>query len=88
MGLIRCPETSVKDYHSTLRNTPEECRSDSKYCYAMVYPIIGGVTKNARPLKFQFFFKLAGVGNNPSKWILLVDQLLDLFVSGLFKGYS
>jgi hypothetical protein len=21
---IRCPETSVKDYHSTLRNTPEE----------------------------------------------------------------
>jgi hypothetical protein len=22
-----CPETSVKDYHSTLRNTPEERRS-------------------------------------------------------------
>jgi hypothetical protein len=24
MGEIRCPETSVKGYHSTLRNTPEE----------------------------------------------------------------
>jgi hypothetical protein len=24
---ILCPETSVKDYHSTLRNTPEEYRS-------------------------------------------------------------
>jgi hypothetical protein len=27
MGPIRCPETSVKDYHLTLRNTPEERRS-------------------------------------------------------------
>jgi hypothetical protein len=27
MGPIRCPETSVKDYHSTLRYTPEERRS-------------------------------------------------------------
>jgi hypothetical protein len=27
MGPIRCPETSVKEYHSTLRNTPEERRS-------------------------------------------------------------
>jgi hypothetical protein len=27
MGPIRCPETSVKDYHSTLCYTPEECRS-------------------------------------------------------------
>jgi hypothetical protein len=25
MGPIRCPETSVNDYHSTLRNIPEEC---------------------------------------------------------------
>jgi hypothetical protein len=24
MGPIRCPETSVKDYHLTLRYTPEE----------------------------------------------------------------
>jgi hypothetical protein len=28
LGPIRCPETSVKDYRSTLRNTPEERRSD------------------------------------------------------------
>jgi hypothetical protein len=27
MGPIRCPETSVKDYHSTLHNNPEECTS-------------------------------------------------------------
>jgi hypothetical protein len=27
MWPIRCPETSVKDYDSTLRNTPEERRS-------------------------------------------------------------
>jgi hypothetical protein len=27
MGRIRCPETSVNDYHSTLRNTPEERKS-------------------------------------------------------------
>jgi hypothetical protein len=27
MGPIRCPETSAKDYHSTVRNTPEERRS-------------------------------------------------------------
>ena len=27
MGAILCPETSVKDYHSMLRNTPEERRS-------------------------------------------------------------
>jgi hypothetical protein len=24
MGPTGCPETSVKDYHTTLRNTPEE----------------------------------------------------------------
>jgi hypothetical protein len=27
MEPIRCPETSVKDYHSTLRNIPEERRA-------------------------------------------------------------
>jgi uncharacterized membrane protein YgcG len=27
MGLIPCPETSEKDYHTALRNTPEERRS-------------------------------------------------------------
>jgi hypothetical protein len=28
MGPIRCAETSVKDYHTTPRNIPEEHRSD------------------------------------------------------------
>jgi hypothetical protein len=27
MGGISCSETSVKDYHYTMRNNPEECRS-------------------------------------------------------------
>jgi hypothetical protein len=29
MGLIACPETSVQNYDSTLRNIPEERRSQS-----------------------------------------------------------
>jgi hypothetical protein len=29
MGLIGCPETSIKDYHSPLRNTPEERRNQT-----------------------------------------------------------
>ena len=32
MGQIRCTETSVKDYHSTLCNIPEECRSQVVGC--------------------------------------------------------
>jgi hypothetical protein len=31
IGPIRCPEASVKDYHSTLRNTPEERRPQRLY---------------------------------------------------------
>jgi hypothetical protein len=31
MGPIRCPEMSVKDYHSTLRYTPEDRRSVLKF---------------------------------------------------------
>jgi hypothetical protein len=30
MRPIHCPETSVKDYHSTLRYTPEESRSHQR----------------------------------------------------------
>jgi hypothetical protein len=40
MGQIRCPETSVKVYHSTLRNTPEEHR----------YQIWGKSVKNVHVL--------------------------------------
>jgi hypothetical protein len=29
---IRCPDTSVKDYHSTLRNTPAQRRSQKYTC--------------------------------------------------------
>jgi hypothetical protein len=30
MGQIRCPETSVNNYHTTLRNIPEQRRSYNK----------------------------------------------------------
>jgi hypothetical protein len=36
VGPIRCPETSVKDYHSTLRNIPE----DPKSCVSSSYVLI------------------------------------------------
>jgi hypothetical protein len=32
MGLIGCPETSVRNYHYTLRNIPEERRSEKLSC--------------------------------------------------------
>jgi hypothetical protein len=32
MGPIRCPETSAMDYHSMLRNTPEEDRCQIMQC--------------------------------------------------------
>jgi len=31
MGPTGCPETSVMKYHYTLRNNPEECRSEVSY---------------------------------------------------------
>ena len=38
MGPIGCPETSVQIYHSTLRNTPEECRSHPHRCGSLRSP--------------------------------------------------
>jgi hypothetical protein len=32
-GPIRCPETPVNNYHTTLRNVPEECRSHGILCF-------------------------------------------------------
>jgi hypothetical protein len=40
LGPIGCPETSVKDYHSTLRNIPEERGSQrSPIFFIALYPI-------------------------------------------------
>ena len=33
MGPIDCPETSVRNYHSKLRNIPEERRSQEQACF-------------------------------------------------------
>jgi hypothetical protein len=49
MGPIRCPKTLVKDYHSTLRNTPEERISQHR----------GGSLKSLKELTLRcqvFFF--------------------------------
>jgi hypothetical protein len=39
MGPISCPETSVKDYHSTLHNNPEERGSRLPLCPLVYFPI-------------------------------------------------
>jgi hypothetical protein len=39
MGPICCPETSVKDYHSKLRNMPEEHRSQARTNYTATIDI-------------------------------------------------
>jgi hypothetical protein len=42
MGLIHRPETSVKDYHTTLRNIPEKLRSQvSKKVKLYVLCVVG-----------------------------------------------
>ena len=33
MGPLRCPETSVNNYHTTPRNIPEECISDFQFLF-------------------------------------------------------
>jgi hypothetical protein len=37
MGPIRCPETSVNNYHTTPRNVPEERRSRLCFYYCLFY---------------------------------------------------
>jgi hypothetical protein len=65
MGPIRCPETSVKDYHSTLRNTPEERRSHQhrarkhgpNICLEKIEVMLLLVTINCRlSVTYQHFF--------------------------------
>ena len=40
MGLIGCPETSVKNYHYSLRNNPEECSSCLLHVRSLKSPIV------------------------------------------------
>jgi hypothetical protein len=37
MGPIRCPETSVKDYHSMVRNSREKRRSQAAVCWSLYF---------------------------------------------------
>ena len=45
MGPIGCPETSVQNYHSTLRNVAEEWRSQVSYVFQPYMVIIRLVHK-------------------------------------------
>jgi hypothetical protein len=56
MGTIRCPETSVKYYHSTLRNIPEERRSHQH----------GGGSLKSRIITWIYVITLRGI----SLWLL------------------
>jgi hypothetical protein len=47
MRPIRCPETTVNDYHSTLRNTPEDRRSH-QYRGESLKPLKHSSLRNAR----------------------------------------
>jgi hypothetical protein len=46
IGPIRCPETSVKYYHSILRNKPEDRRSNKQTLYRTYEH--NAVTKNTK----------------------------------------
>ena len=36
MGPIDCPETSVRNYHHSLRNNPEECSSSRTFLHCKI----------------------------------------------------
>jgi hypothetical protein len=48
MGPVRCPETSVNNYHTTPRNIPEERRSRSELCML----ILGETPRNLETAKY------------------------------------
>jgi hypothetical protein len=70
MGPIRCPETSVKGYHSTLRNTPEERRSH-QHRGGSLKPRFISVTQKA----------LQGIGKPSGVELLLRSRFLHFFVN-------
>jgi hypothetical protein len=69
MGPIGCPETSVKDYHSTLRNIPEERRYRqhrggslrSRMCYDCVCVTVLSVTTFVTVLSVTTFVTVLSV---------------------------
>jgi hypothetical protein len=71
MGPIRCPETSVKDYHSTLRNTPEERRSRQYGTVVGFRPIqthgIFNTTESAKQYTYRDFAIIGGKEQNIEK---------------------
>jgi hypothetical protein len=44
MGPISCPETSVKDYHSTVHNIPEDRRSQGRARFRITVSSTGATT--------------------------------------------
>jgi hypothetical protein len=74
MGPKRCPETSLKDYHSSLRNISEERKSEEPFCclgglpfFALVLVDISKIFfcsfVRAEPVTVFFRFRLYGSPN-------------------------
>jgi hypothetical protein len=69
MGPIRCPKTSVKDYHSTLCNTPGECGSHAVGCY------MHSQLKFSRKVKHIPRLATVSVGNNSTMCCYTLQSL-------------
>jgi hypothetical protein len=46
IGTMGCPEMSVRNNHYTLRNTPEEHRSQIQYFFAAIFPTLAHIVVN------------------------------------------
>jgi hypothetical protein len=68
-----CPETSVKDYHSTMRNNPEECR-----CYIIMLLMLPLWSNITRWMRMRRRRRTAGINQRvsdrgtPNVWLWLV----------------
>jgi hypothetical protein len=78
MGTIPCPETSVKDYHSTLRYTPEEPRSQARLKssdHSIQSNILGCIVSRYFILQYVVV-------------VFVVDQQDIVIVTKIWKQYS
>jgi hypothetical protein len=70
MGTTRCPETSVNDYHSTLRNIPEERRPEvSKRNYSTKIPALSLIVQNFKGLWLVYVTSPIPVAVRSNAWV-------------------
>ena len=77
MGPIGCPETSVQNYHPTLRNTPEERRSHLHDGGSLKSRSAADASFDSHFLVICFFFEQ----------VYFCDALLSLFQFTFFVTY-